>query len=102
MNGPERPGARIVHGFARSQPSILRAESPADCGQPANGSGLPANRPCRRPFIQHAVRPPRLTRPAMNDQPEARVIWIDVAKTVGIFLVVFSQFDQNGLTESVL
>jgi len=38
----------------------------------------------------------------MNDQPEARVIWIDVAKTVGIFLVVFSQFDQNGLTESVL
>jgi acyltransferase len=38
----------------------------------------------------------------MNGRPDARLIWIDVAKTVGIFLVVFSHFDQSGFTESFL
>ena len=42
------------------------------------------------------------TRPAMNDRAEDRTFWIDVAKTIGIFLIVFSHFDQSGFTESFL
>ena len=38
----------------------------------------------------------------MSRPPEARLIWIDVAKTVGIFLVVFSHLGQSGFAESFL
>jgi hypothetical protein len=38
----------------------------------------------------------------MTGPEDGRTIWIDVAKTVGIFLVVFSHFDQNGFAESFL
>lgn len=38
----------------------------------------------------------------MNGRSEARMLWIDVAKTVGIFLVVFSHLGQSGSTESFL
>ena len=38
----------------------------------------------------------------MSRPPEARLIWIDVAKTVGIFLIVFSHIVQSGFAESFL
>ncbi len=38
----------------------------------------------------------------MNGPPDGRTFWIDVAKSVGIYLVVFSHADQNGFTESFL
>jgi len=31
-----------------------------------------------------------------------RYVWIDVAKTVGIYLIIFSHLDQNGFSEAFL
>jgi acyltransferase len=41
-------------------------------------------------------------RPAMTGPPDERTFWIDVAKSVGIFLVVLSHAEQNEFTESFL
>ena len=38
----------------------------------------------------------------MNGPPAARTLWIDVAKTIGIFLIVFSHFEQNDFAGSFL
>ena len=38
----------------------------------------------------------------INGPPEVRTIWIDVAKTVGIFLIVFSHLVQSGFSDSFL
>jgi fucose 4-O-acetylase-like acetyltransferase len=40
--------------------------------------------------------------PAMTGSTDGRLLWVDVAKTIGIFLIVFSHADQNGYTESFL
>jgi|GEM_PF-1568975 len=38
----------------------------------------------------------------MNGEPHSRMLWIDVAKTIGIFLIVFSHFEHDGFTDSFL
>jgi fucose 4-O-acetylase-like acetyltransferase len=38
----------------------------------------------------------------MNGPPDGRTFWVDVAKTVGICLIVFSHAEQSGFTESFL
>ncbi len=38
----------------------------------------------------------------MTARPDGRHVWIDVAKTIGIYLIVFSHLGQSGFSESFL
>jgi acyltransferase len=52
--------------------------------------------------IRHDVRQTPQARLAMTARSEGRYVWIDVAKSVGIYLIVFSHLDQSGFSESFL
>jgi acyltransferase len=55
-----------------------------------------------RPAGAHNARQRTKARLAMNAIADGRSTWIDVARTVGIFLIVLSHIDQNDFTDAFL
>ena len=45
---------------------------------------------------------PAQARRAAAAPPDARHLWVDIAKTIGIFLIVFSHLNQSGFSEAFL
>jgi uncharacterized membrane protein YcfT len=90
---PERDRARQ----GRLVP-VGRALEGAATGRRTAGGGAAR----RRPVAAHNARHATKAQPAMHGPTDGRTFWIDVAKSVAIYLVVFSHADQNGFTESFL